>query len=443
VLVVLLAAAAACAAGIAVALTGYVVLALVLAGAAGAALFLVPPRALPLITLLVFFAIPSEYLPLPGAIRHLPLAALPLAVWAFRERRSGPVPLSIAALAGSLVVWTTVAELLSPMPTRSGMAWWIAFLITPCLVVLASPRLDVERFVSWLLGLATVTGLYGLVETFVLHKNPLYDALYSSASNPLTQVWESYRATTSLGHPLDNSTVFAVSAVVALDRSFTHREGKRLALFQVAVLLAAVAATKSRGAGVALAAGVVVVLARRWKASRPMRKALVLVVVAVGSIGLAAVIGARNKSVEGQSSSQQRSTLLRDTREAAAGHGVFGVGPGESEQFRTDQGLSTVSDAGLENAYAEMAVSIGVPGLLLFVAMVSVLILMGLRRPETVGLGAGLFVFAVSVGGYNALESHPAGLALLALLSQGIVVQARSRAPEPGLQVFRAREAVR
>lgn len=422
VLVGLLAVAAASAAGVGVALTGYVFLALVGVGAAGVALFLVRPSALPLISLFAFFTIPSDYLPLPGAVRHLPVAAIPLAVWAFRERRSDRLPLSVAALAVALVVWTSVSELLAPVHSRAGLAWWVTFLITPCLVLLASPRMDVERCKSWLLGFATATGLYGVLETFVLHKNPLYDWLYASGATPLTQVWDSYRATTSLGHPLDNSTVFAVSAVVALDRSFTRAAGKRVALFQVAVLLAAVAATKSRGAGVALAAGIVVVLALRWNASKPLRKLLVLMVVAVSSIGLAAVIGARNASVEGQKSSAQRATLVRDTEEALQGHAVFGVGPGSSEQYRASEGLTAAGATGLENAYAETAVSLGVPGLLLLLALLSVLILMGLRRSETIGLGAGVLVFAVSVGGYNALESHSAGLALLALLGQGIVL---------------------
>lgn len=429
VLIALLAAGAAGVAGVGVALMGYLFLALVAVGATGVALFLVPARALPLISLFLLFAVPSDYLPLPGALRHAPLAAIPLAVWAVRERRSGRLSPLVAGLAGGLVVWTSLAEVLAPAHTRVGMAWWVTFLVTPCLVLLASPRMDVDRFVSVLLGFATVMGLYGLFETFVLYKNPLYDPLYSSASTPLTQVWDSYRATTSLGHPLDNSTVFAVAAVVALDRSFTRSAGKRVALFQVAILLGAVAATKSRGAGVALAAGVVVVLALRWNASRPLRKVLVLIVVATSSIGLAAVIGARNASVEGQKSSEQRTTLIRDTQEALGGHGLFGVGPGESEQFRTDQGLSTAGGAGLENSYAETAVSIGIPGLLLVVALLGVLILLGLRRPESIGLGAGLLVFAVSVGGYNALESHPAGLALLALLGQAIVQVRGAGAP--------------
>lgn len=420
-LVALLAAAAACAAGVLAALTGYLFPALVVLGAVGVSLFVIRPEWLPLISLGILFAVPAAYLPLPGALRHAPLAAIPLAIWAIRERRSGRLPLLVAWLTGALVVWTTLAEVLAPAHTRVGLSWWVTFLLTPCLVLLANPRMNVNRFISLLLGFATVAGLYGLLETFVLHKNPLYDWLYSSATSPLSQVWDSYRATTSLGHPLDNSTVFAIGAVVALDRSFTRTTGRRAALLQCAILLGAVAATKSRGAGIALAAGVIMVLALRWQASGTVRKVAVLLTVMIGSVGIAAVIGARNKTVEAQSSTLQRATLLRDTQEALDGNAVFGVGPGESEEFRTNQGLSSAGEAPLESSYAETAVSIGIPGLVLFAGLLSVLILMGLRHTDTVGLGAGVLVFAVSVGGYNALEGHPAVLALLALLGQGVL----------------------
>lgn len=63
----------------------------------------------------------------------------------------------------------------------------------------------------------------------------------------------------------------------------------------------------------------------------------------------------------------------------------------------------------------QIMISIGLPAALLFLLGIGVVVVVAMRRSRA-GVAAGLVAFFVSVAGFNALDSNPAVLALVAPL---------------------------
>ena len=394
------------------------------------ALAVLPVRHLPPLALLLVLLVPTEALPLPDRLQGAPLAMLPLLVWALRTRRGArhAVPAVTRACAGALVLWLCLSEALAPDRTNAGLLWWVTALAAVGVVATARGELDAARLRTVLLTVTSALGAFALVEAFVLHANPLYDRFYALADVPLLQHWSTYRATTTLGHPLVNGSVFAVAAILALD-DLMARGRTRWGVVRALLLLGGIAATGSRTAFAAFAlAAVVLILVRRGPRTSGVRRAL-LAVAGVGAVlVLAQGLVGRSESTEARASVAVRAALVERTQQAMEGRGVLGAGPGEAEATRRARHL-TGSELPLESSYAQLAVGLGLGGLALFVATFGTLVVAGLRREETAGDAAAMLALLTSIGGYNALEGHLQLLVLLALLSAVVLARRTQAAP--------------
>jgi hypothetical protein len=388
------------------------------------AVLIMPARRLALITLLLIF-VPLDEAPKLTLI-HLPLAALPLLAWVVQARHR-PIP-SVAILSLGLLCWVALSLAFATLTTRAGVLWTFCFIVSPCVVGISGAQLDDDRARRLFLDVMSVLGVYAAIETFVLHSNPLMDPVWHAAAVPLLQKWGTYRATTILGHPLLNATFFAVAAVLGLDR-FLRKDGRRLHGMQTVAVVIGEIATKSRGPEIAMGIGMVALLALRASRGISWRSVAAMIGMVVAFWAGAVVFLARNDTAIGKLSTDNRSGTVANARQAIAGHTLFGVGPGESEAYRQATKLRGVPTSPpqyfhkpppaptvIESAYGEMAVSIGIPGALLFVLVLAAAVASSFSDTSTEGVGIALIVFGVCIAGFNALEGHAQLLALLGFL---------------------------
>jgi O-Antigen ligase len=402
-----------------------------------AALFLVPVGAFPGIVLLATLLIPTEVTLFPRVLQGAAIGVVPLVVWMFRTRRSVTVPGSLKVLASAFALWLVVSEVFAPVHTHHGWEWLATATIAVVFVAVTPPPLESYKFRRSFLNLATWLGLYAVLEGFLLHSNPLFGQLLGhTAWWTAQQHGVSYRATTLLGHPLVNGTVFSAAAVLAAADLMERQGSPRLAWTRLAVLAAAVLATHSRGAAIALAVGVTVVIIFGHGRTRSLAsRRLVLLVSAV--FGAALVISglqARNESSQGRASAAVRVAVVSRASQTLRGLEPFGAGPGESDTYRTRHQLPG-SEVALENSYAELAVSLGPAGALIVLVLLLLPVIVGLRNGLVVGEAAALLTILVGITGYNAIEGHPSMLVLIGLFiasiltARGKVVMRRTTRP--------------
>jgi hypothetical protein len=332
-------------------------------------------------------------------------------------------PLTVRLLALLFSVWLILSECFAPVHSHHGWEWLVTASIAVPLVVLAAPGgLRLQSFRALFLTISTLLGLYALIEGFLLHRNVLFARLFEHESWWTSQEHSaSYRVTTLLGHPLVNGTVFSAAAVLAASDFLCRSSRPRLALARIAILIGATMATHSRGAALALGVGLIIVIfftrAGRVRANRR----LVLTICSIlGAAALIYGLQARDESKHGQESAEVRVAVIKRASETVRKLEPFGAGPGESDYYRTVKHLpgSTID---LENSYAELAVSLGLPGLLLAAALLIAIAVAGLRNPLTVGEAAVFAAILVDVGTFNALEGHPVVLVLIGLFAISII----------------------
>jgi O-antigen ligase len=391
-------------------------------------LFNIPVRLLPRITLIVTLLVSTDVTFLPNALQGVGLGVVPLAVWMIRAHGSVRTPAELRMLALLLFVWLVLSEVFARIHTNRGWEWLVVAILAIIISVTGTPRgLRPREFRALFLTIATALGLYAVVEAFVLHRNVLFAPFFVHATWwPGLQNGGSYRATTLLGHPLFNGTIFATAAVLAASDLVEKRHRPRLASLRLMLLIGAVLATHSRGAAIALAVGlvVVVVFSRAGQRGIGARR---LALVSASVIGAAVIIvglQARNASREGQASAAVRVTVLARTTETLRGIEPFGAGPGESDRYRTSMQLPG-SEIALENSYAELVVSLGPIGALLTIALVVAVVIRGIRSRLATGEAAALLTILVHMGGFNAIEGHSAILILIALFVVSTLTQAK------------------
>jgi polysaccharide biosynthesis protein PslJ len=409
----------------------------VLAGSAAicalGVLWVVPLHVLPALALLLALLVPTEASFLPHALQGAELGMLPIAVWLIRAPRVERRPTPAVALALLVGVWLLASEILAPLHTNRGWEWLLSGGVALVLVVLHPPRgLRAESLRELLLTLCALLGLYALLEGFVLHQNVLFHGLFEGTSWwPNRHNSASYRVSTLLGHPLVNGAVFAVAAVLAASELVRREQRTWMSFARFAVLVGAVLATHSRGAAIALAVGVAVVLLvqRGLGAGRAVRRLALLACAIVAGTVVFAGLQARNDSTQGQTSAATRVTVLSRASEALHRLGPFGAGPGQSDSYRRAGHLAGWRVA-LENSYAELAVSLGVGGALLVAALLLSLVLIGLRTHAAIGEGAALLTLLVDIAGFNAIEGQRIVLVLLALLAMAILTAFAAEGPQ-------------
>lgn len=387
-------------------------------------LFYVPLKTLPAITLAVTLLIPTDTLLLPHQIVGQALGVIPLLVWILRSRKSvaSPVALQLAALL--LCAWMVLSQTFARLYTHHGWAWLITATVAMVLTIMMPPDgLSPQRLRKMFLAITTPLAIYGVIEGFVIHKNILFQPILEH-----TVWWRgvhtsvSYRITTILGHPLVNATIFSVAAILtATDwlekREHPYREGARLL-----VLIGAVVATHSRGAAVGLAVGLIFVFMFtriRHRAAVARRLAFMMCAL-IASTLLIVGVRARDESTEGQKSAATRIAVLTRAAETLHENEPFGVGPDESDAYRSLMRLPGY-ETPLENSYAQLAVSLGPIGTLLFVGLLMAVVVVGLRGGAAVGEALALLTLLIDIGGYNAIENYRPLLIVIALLLVAIL----------------------
>jgi O-antigen ligase len=326
-----------------------------------------------------------------------------------------------------------------------GIGWLISFValvVLPALMGRSDP--EVRRVVqgTWIL-LAAVLGVYALLETFVLHANPLYGPLYAAApgTHRLTQIWGVYRATTSLGHPVENGVFFAVAVPLALGRAMARRSPA--AVLAALLALGGVIASASRAALYAAIVGAVLVLAspaKRFVGARRagiIRLAGLAVVVVTLTVGVL-YVQSRAGSAEAIRSSTFRSSEVTIAVQAVESQPLLGSGPGAAS-FSHQSQLHGSGAGAFESFWLELAVGAGLPGLLLGVCVLLTALVSALRGGAADVAGA-LLAYLVAASAYNAFEGgRQEFLELGLLLAMALSASARRTLPEQDRSGLQAR----
>ncbi|PWJ48644.1 O-antigen ligase [Quadrisphaera granulorum] len=401
-------------------IAGSVLLVAALCG--GVALFSVPVHWLPGIALVTFVVIPMQLLPSQGAGNVLRPALVILYVWLLRRLLATPLRaladpanpadphpirsafgwyLMTSVSAVLLAVWTWTAIGWSPIPTTS-TSWTASFLLSaflPLLVLDAREEARVLR--SCFLWAGAAAGAYAMLEQAV-RSSPLFDAVYAALGAAVGAPWAVYRAEVSFGHPLFAGAFLTVPAVLGIVGWL--QGGRRRELVLGAIAAVGVVMTVSRGSLLAVGAGLVAGAAALALVMPGVRKERLLAVVPFGIIavlGLGAFgpLSQREDSVESGLSADVRFRALDVALRSAEQTGWLGGGPATSgvlgRQF---------SQIVIENSILQLLMSLGVPGLLLFVLVVGSACIVALQRGDAAA-AAVVVAYVVAIAGFNALDA--------------------------------------
>lgn len=399
----------------------------------GVAVLLISPRWLPAFGLCLFVLLPVEYLRVPYVLVYLSPASLTLIVWLAR-RDSTPTKRASTARARALpaklpetalylfALWCLVTTV-SSVDKRASLEWTLAFVVGVVIFAKAA-SLDggaLARLRTTWLSLGAALGVYGVIEAEVWHHNPLFASTYAnSQTGAFSQytVWSTYRATTTLGHPLLNSTFFAAAAGLAMGAYL--KTGSRWPVAAGALASAGVLVTASRSGLLALGAAVVgatIVSLIDPATRRRAVRALIVVgaLVAVAGASLAAGTLNRSSTQEGALSSSGRTSLFRAGLTLARERPVTGFGPGAlftaSRQYS-----SNTTPGNYENSYLETAIGMGVVGLTLFILLAIGLLVRSLSASDAGVFGA-LAGYLTSAGAFNLLQGYMPALIMFGALA--------------------------
>lgn len=414
--------------------------ALVAATVFGATMFLLPVGWLPAAAVVAFAVVPNRLVPSESIFNALPPVSLILAIWVFRRLVLGqrpptgglPAPTTPPALrigawiaAAAFLAWALLTALRSEY-SDTGFSWLSSFTIGMLIPLLVpDARAEARALRSTWLVVGAIAGAYAAVEV-VLQGSPLWGTLYDALGYGSSQHWSVYRAEVSFGHPLFAAAFLAPPALLGIGGWL----GSGRAWHLVAGLVAAVGvvATVSRGAilAVALGAALALVLALTVIPRRPGRRVAQLTALAVvGGIGVLnfPALTARMDSLDAARSSEARDIATGVAMQAAANAGWLGSGPGTS-------GISgrEIYDVVIENSLFQLLISVGIPGLVLFLALVALLALAAVRRGD-VAAAAAMAGYLVVITGFNAIDAVRALHLVLGLL----VILTLHGAPAPRL----------
>ncbi|MDQ1181541.1 O-antigen ligase family protein [Rhodococcus sp. SORGH_AS_0301] len=328
-----------------------------------------------------------------------------------------PVVLAMYAL----LVWCLVTTAVS-VDLRVSIGWTVGLtvMIAPAVLLDAHDEAALLR-TTWSM-MAVPLGLYAIAES-MFASNVVFGALPGVAD---PQHWSHYRSVVAFGHPLAAGTFFAVSFVLLLGDAFA-RTGRRRAVFAVgaAVSFEALLSTVSRGsilaaflATISMTVAVLLVggrraMVRRWRGRPTLTRTRVLTAAAVGVVLAAAawpttelvraVVG-RSTSVGASRSNQARREGVDVALDGLTASRGLGVGPGASQRA-----VDEFNDTGvpIENSYLQLALSIGIPGLVLVTVVLVTAAVIASRRRDWGAAGA-VVALAVSIGTYNMIDARPA-----------------------------------
>jgi hypothetical protein len=408
-----------------------------------------PIRVLLWSTVFSFGLIPFHYLALGQPLSSFPpptllLLAATLAASRLppRGRPGSPGSLSVL-LGGGFVAYTALISVMSPYSNMRHAITWIV--LTALLLVLVPLWLSrypgAPAVLSSFEVLGALLAAMAIAES-VLQTNPL-DGLYAGSPDGLTQSWGVYRVFTTLGHPLVNGTVFAVTLTLVWSRFLTRRSWARA--FVMVGLLAAVFLTASRGALLASVVGAVLAFLihtfRRNSRSGAVGAVAIVTLAAVGGwlAWSSSVLGQRNASLEGENSADLRLTLVKMTPQML--HETHYLGSGADTSFAVWSAVGgAYGQFPLENSLIQFIVDFGVLGTLLYVGFVLALVVPAVKRGAVAGPAA-FAAYLVSAGGFNLYEAYTSALILPCLLLTLTLMESKEepeRIETPGRRGARA-----
>ena len=419
-----------------------------LAFAALVTLLLLPVHILPAVALAAFALIPPRILPQDGPIGALPLTTAVIVVWAIRRLlptkanavgRATPAPFKSATryFGLLLLIWTLFA-LLRTVDLQASLGWTISFsaavLLPLCIGSSTFEAYWIRRV--WLL-LGSWLGAYALLEG-VLRFNPIWGGLFSLLGLRDHQHWSVYRADASFGHPLFAALFFAVACALAI--GVWLQESSRPALVAAIFSGLGLVATVSRGAilaaavaiGFAYAVSLIIRNEKRWSKFILLAALMVLAVIALFQFD---AFTARNNSFEAELSAQARDLGVWVSLQAANLTNWIGSGPGTS-------GITgrLFNDVTIENSLLQLLISIGLPGVMLFLLMIGSAIAHAISQ-RAVGAAAAIVAHTVGIAGFNAIDAlRPMHLVLGCLLILALnPASARLTSPGKGGQATASR----
>lgn len=394
---------------------GFIVVPLALfAALAAAALFVVPVEMVPAIALILFALVPARVLPQDGPFGALPLTTIVLVVWMVRRwlfpaddhgirepEESAPFR-AAAVICAMLFLGWALFTLVRSSDVVTSTGWLISFTAGALLpLLIRDARREAEGIRRAWLFLGGWLGAYAAVEA-VLGANPVWGALYSALGLVDSQHWSVYRAEASFGHPLFAGLFFAVACALAIGNWLTTNSRWTLtaAIFSGLGLVA----TVSRGALLGAAIAVAVAYAAAMVLRGEKRWSRFAALAALGAVGILALFQydafrARNDSTEAELSSYARDLGVWVTGEAVNLTGWIGSGPGTS-------GITgrLFDDVVIENSLLQLLISVGLPGLILFIGLMGWVFVHALSR-RAIGPAAALLAYSVCITSFNAIDA--------------------------------------
>lgn len=405
-------------------------LAMLLLSGALACSMLMPVSWLPSLALLTVLILPTESLPLPAVLRSVPVGLLFLVVWQLRTRpQATPLRRTIVAV-GAFATWLAMSFVFAGMLSPRSVTWSITALAALGLFALRPPpAIECRLALNIFTAVASVIAVFAVVESFVIGFNPVLGTLFAATTEWGNDTHTGIpRATTSIGHPLMNGTVFAVAAVLVAGRLFDgSRRSPGLEYGQLAVLIAGIAASQTRTGAIGALAGLFLLVGFSDSRGQHLRRAGFFGLTVLLVVFFALALSQRNNAGL-DFTINHRASVPSAALASIDGYEIFGVGPAMSDQWRASMRLPG-SSVTLENGYAQLLVSLGPVGMLLFIANLLLAIRVGLSRGPSRTAAAGLATLALAFAGFNAIESAPRLFVLLAVLIAAIYAHNPPNAP--------------
>lgn len=376
------------------------------------ALFAIPVHTIPAVVIAVLALFPTRLIPSTGPFNALPPLALVMAVWVLRRvllahqapRTSILPPLSrigprvaVYAFAVILVGWLATSTL-STGRGETQVGWTTAFVasvILPLLVLDARREAEVLRKVIVIVG--AITGTIVFAE-MMLGVSPLYGLVGEAREFEFSV----YRAQGAFSHPLFAGAFLTVPAMIGIGTWLTT--GRKWMLVCGALAAAGVVATVSRGSigAIGAAAAVAAVVAPLFLGWRGIGRWLAFL--AFCGVGTVMVLNfgplvQRASSIESQLSASVRDRAITVALDAGAYSGWYGTGPGTSGQ--TGRLFDTIV---IENSLLQLLISVGLPGLVIFLLFVAGLVWCAWARGD-LAVGLAIIAYIVAISGFNTLDA--------------------------------------
>jgi O-antigen ligase len=222
-----------------------------------------------------------------------------------------------------------------------------------------------------------------------------------------------YRAEVSFGHPLFAGAFLSIPAVLGLADWLDTGRRRSVVLGLISAL--GVVMTVSRGSILAVGVASVFAVLAAFLMNRTGGVPRAIGVVGIGLVAVAGLSGfsplaERDSSVESELSAGVRQTAFDVALRAAHDSGWLGSGPWTS-------GIAgrLLQDVVIENSMLQLLISVGLPGLLLFLAVFGAAAVESLRRRD-IGGAAIILAYLIAITSFNSIDAVRSMHAVLGLL---------------------------